>query len=977
MNKFLTLFISLALGTLQVCFAQTYKVEGVVTSMQDGEPLIGVAVMQEGTNNAAVTDLDGFYSIEIEGIEKVKLSYSFIGMTTKIIEVGPETLKLDVELEPDQLLVDEVVVVAYGVRKKGTVAGSVAAVKSEKLADVPAASFDQALQGQAPGLMVLSNSGAPNAPATFAIRGTNSINSGNQPLFILDGVPVSALDFNTINPADIESVSVLKDASSTSIYGARAANGVVVITTKRGVAMDAAKVTARAQMGISQLANNNWNLMNTAERIEYEKLIGYDKGQDYELLGKTDVNWMNEVFNNAAFLHNYDLSLNRATDKLNYFVSGNYFSQEGIAQSSGIDRYTIRANTDVKASRWLKVGTNIMTTYEELEEADEGTYSLATPISACRFMLPYWDPHKEDGSLASSNDGSWKGLGVNPIEFMKNNPIKYKKYKLLSSVYAEITFMEGLVFRSQFGLDYAHTTAFMQSFPSYQINSGIGGAGRNSMDRRNLSITNTLNYHFMKGLDHTFNLMIGQEGMDYHEEGFSMSVKGQNNDALTNISSGTRPVAWSDMSSAHSFVSFFGRAEYNYMYKYYVEASARTDASSRFGANNRWAMFGSIGLMWDMAKEDFMRNSSWLTAAQFKFSTGTSGNSSIPNFDHLALVGGGISYDDIMGIYPMQSANENLSWEKVWATNLAAHLGFFNRIEMDVEFYNKQTSDMLMAVPRSYADKGEGFVWDNVGKLFNRGVEISVNANLISTKDFFWSVNFNASYNRNRITELYNGVEEYENASTGIKYAVGHPIGEFYINRYAGVNPANGDPLWYDKDGNITNEYRESDKVMIGKSCDAPWQGGFGTALSWKGLQVSAHFSWVADRWMINNDRFFEESNGLYAAYNQSKRLLYEGWRKPGDVTDIPRFGITPQLDSRFLEDASFLRMKNLMVSYNFPAKLMKRTGFLTDFKVYAQAQNLFTITGFSGIDPESSMNVYKAQYPMTRLFTFGLEMSF
>ena len=381
--------------------------------------------------------------------------------------------------------------------------------------------------------------------------------------------------------------------------------------------------------------------------------------------------------------------------------------------------------------------------------------------------------------------------------------------------------------------------------------------------------------------------------------------------------------------------------------------------------------------MWNVKKEKFLQDVKWLSNAQIAVSTGTSGNSSIPDYDHLALVNSGHNYDDSPGIAPASQGNEDLSWEKLWTSNLAFHLGFFHRINIDAEFYYKNTTNMLMLVPQSYVNNGFGTRWDNVGAMVNKGVEISVNADIIRTEDFVWNVSANASYNKNEITELYNGVQEYTVGTTATKLVVGHPVGEFYLNRYAGVNPANGDALWYDKDGNITNEYRESDKVMLGKNYIAPWQGGFGTTISYKGLSLSANFSWVADRWMFNNDRFFEESNGLYSVYNQSKRLLYNRWKKPGDIADIPRYGVTPQMDSRFIEDASFLRLKNLMLSYDLPSSLLKKTKVLNRVRAYVQAQNLFTITKFSGVDPESSSNIYAAQYPMSRQYTCGVEISF
>ena len=961
---------------IQSALAQTYKVKGNVVSKSDNEPLIGVSILQKGTTNGVVTDIDGNYELQIQGGEAT-LVFSYIGLQTQELKVNARTGVLNVAMEDDSHLMDDVVVVAYGVRKKGTIAGSVSTVKNDKLENVPAPSFDQALQGQTTGLSVISNSGEPSKAATFQIRGTNSINSGTAPLFILDGVPISSSDFNTISPSDIESISVLKDASSTSIYGARAANGVVVITTKRGLSMDKAKVTFRAQYGFSQLAQNNWNMMNTAERIQYEKEIGIDTGKDYDVLSRTDINWLDMVFNDRAPLQNYEVSVNRATDRLNYFVSGGFYDQDGIAQSSTFRRYNMRANAEVKASNWLKVGTNSMVAYEEVEQADDGSYALYTPISACRFMLPYWNPYNEDGSLASENDGTWTGTGSNPIEWMANNPVTNKKYKVLSTVFAEITPIKNLTIRAQFGADYSHSTAFMQSFPSYIINNEMGTAGRNSSDMLNLTETTTVNYRWELNSDHSFNFLLGQEGVDYRSEGFQVITSGQSNDFLTNISSGTRASSWADSTTSYSYLSFFGRGEYNYKDLYYADFSVRADASSRFGTGNRWAGFWSLGFMWNLKSEPFLKDIEWLSSAQIALSTGTSGNSSIPDYDHLALVSGKANYEDQAGIYPSQSGNEDLSWEKLWSSNVALRLGFLDRINLDIEFYNKKTTNMLMLVPDSYALTGEGEHWDNIGAMLNRGVEFNVSADVIRTKDFVWSVNANASYNKNKLLELYNGVQEYEVSTTATKLVVGHSVSEFYINRYAGVNPANGDALWYTKDGQITNEYNEGDKVMTGKTFDAPWQGGFGTSLAWKGFSLAAQFSWVADRWMFNNDRYFEESNGLYAAYNQSKRLLYDRWKQPGDITDIPRHGVTPQFDDRFLENASFLRLKNVTLAYAFPQRLLSKTNFFSSARIYLQGQNLLTFTGFTGLDPESSSNVYKAQYPMSRQFTLGVEVSF
>ena len=978
MRKSILLFVLFTLTSIPLLlFAQGgYQVTGHIISAEDNQPMIGVSVLEKGTTNGVITDMNGNYSITVTKSPAI-LQFSYIGMKTMEKQVSAAT-RIDLKMESDAQMVEEVVVVAYGTRKKGTIAGAVSTVKAEKMENVPAAGFDQSLQGQTPGLTVISNSGEPSKAAVFQLRGTNSINSGTSPLFILDGVPISSADFNTISPGDIESISVLKDASSTSIYGARAANGVVVITSKRGLAIDKAKVTMRAQWGFSQLASDdNWVVMNTPERIQFEKEIGLDTGKDYNLLSRTDVNWLDEVFNDRAPLQSYELSVNRATDRLNYFVSGGFYDQEGIAQSSNFRRYNMRANAEVKASNWLKIGTNTMMAYEEIAQAEEGEPALYTPISGSRFMLPYWNPYNADGSLASENDGTWTGTGQNPIEWMANNPVKYEKYKLLSTIFAEVTPIRDLTIRAQFAADYAHSTAFMQSFPSYIINNKSGKAGRSSSDILSLSETLTANYRWALNDNHSLNFLLGQEGIDYRSTGFQVTTQGQNNDRLTNLLSGTRAISWPDSNSAYAYLSFFFRGEYNYKELYYAEVAARTDASSRFGKDHRWGMFWSLGFMWNIKNEAFLKEIEWLTNAQIKLSTGTSGNSEIPYYDHLALVAGDANYNDEAGIYPKQSGNEELSWEQTWANNIGLTLGFFNRVNLNVDFYHKKTTNMLMLVPQSYAITGVGNRWDNIGAMMNRGVEIAMDGDVIRTKYFTWNLSANVSYNKNKLLELYNGVEEYVNSTTGLKYVVGHPVHEYYMNRYAGVNPANGDALWYTADGELTTEYREEDKVMTGKTFDSPWAGGFGTTLMWKGLSLSAQFSLMAKRYVMNNDRFFEESNGLYSAYNQSRRLLYDRWKKPGDITDIPRYGVTAQLDDRFLENSSFLRLKNLTLAYALPQSLLNKTHFFTSARVYLQGQNLFTWTGFTGLDPEVASNVYRAQYPASRQFTLGIDISF
>ena len=958
-----------------------FRVTGQIISADDNQPVIGVSIIEKGTTNGVITDVDGNYSIMVTK-SPTSLQFSYIGMKTVEKEFTAAT-RFDLKMESSAEMVDEVVVVAYGVRKKGTTTGSMSVVKDKIMEAVPTPSFDQALQGQASGLQVLSSSGEPGAVANFKIRGINSINAGTEPLFILDGVAVSSEAFSAINPSDIESVSVLKDASSTSIYGARAANGVIVITTKRGRVGDNGKIAVRAQYGVSSLAYGKWDVMNTTERLNYEEEIGLRKAGSYdrELLERTNIDWRDVVYNDAASFYSTEIQTSGATQGgFNYFISGNIFSQDGIAVGSSYDRYTFRANLEAKINNWFKVGSNATFAYEKISEAQEGEYTTSTPISASRLMLPYWNPYKEDGSWASAADGSWTGSNVNPMEWQTTNWNDTNKWKVIATAFAELRPLPGLTLRTLGGIDFLDMRSNNETSPDFVGNQGEGAIGRGFSRATNLTWTNTISYLFDIKDDHHFNVLLGQEAVDNQSDAFSVIGRGQTNSYLVNLSAATRADIPTDSRSGSTYLSFFGRAEYNYLGKYFVDLSARRDASSRFGTNSRWANFWSVGTMWNAKAESFLENVSWLDNAQLLASIGTSGNSSIPDYDHLALVAGGPIYglegQVLPGLAPYSKGNEDLTWEKTTILNITMKLGFLNRFNLTAEFYNKYTSDMLMAVPVSVVG-GYSTRWSNMGAMVNRGVDLDLNVNVLKFKDFLWTVSANASYNKNEIKELYEGRDEYELSTTGLFLKKGHSFGEFYTNRFAGVNPANGDALWYDKNGNLTNECLDEDKVLVGKSYIAPWQGGFGTSLSWKGLTVSTQFSWVADRWMMNNDRYFNESNGTFVNYNQSKKMLYDRWKKPGDVATVPRYGIAAQLDSRFLEDASFLRWKNLMVSYTLPANLLAPLKVVENIRVYAQGQNLLTFTKFQGMDPESSMNIYAAQYPMSRQFSIGLEIGF
>ena len=727
--------------------------------------------MISGNASGVSTLADGSYSIAVA--PGTILSYHYIGY--KVVEFtvpdGNAWITHNVELQPEAQALDDVVVIAYGVRKREPSPDPYPPSRPKKVESTPTAAFDQALQGQVPGLTVLSSSGEPSVAATMNIRGTNSINPGRL-LYILDGIAISSGDFNAINPADIESISVLKDASSTSIYGAWAANGVIVITTKRGRMAEKPNITYRMQLGFSQLAKGNWDLMNTAERIQYEKEIGLSTGKDYNRLSQIDVCWLDEVYNNSALLQNYELSVSGANEKDELFRLRRLYSQDGVAVGSYFDRYSIRANIEQRAAKWLKIGTNTMLNYQNIEQADDGEYRLVTPISAARFMLPYWNPYRPDGSLASVNDGSWLGDGLNPSNGSKTTAANTRNTNS-SSLFAEATIIDGLTFKSQFNVDYTHHDRVRLLHPELCPQPR----------RRKRPAHVHRRPHAL--------------GHQYPE--LPVPRKRQARLQLPPRPGGPR-LPLRGLLDPHRRPEQRQTRQYLLRYPHLVVARhhrqrlclplvlrawrvqlrrpllcrlpIRADASSRFGANRRWAGFWSLGFMWNLRNEGFMGARRWLTNAQIAVSTGTPGNLLRTEQLHVTwpLVSGGLRLLRAMPVWPQPASQRGPRVGEVWTTNLAFHLGFWrNRLNVDLELYNKRTTDMLMQVPQSYAYKGYGYYWDNIGVMVNRGAEINLSGTVVATKGLHGRSTQTSPTTKTRSSSLYNGVQEYEMAATSMK----------------------------------------------------------------------------------------------------------------------------------------------------------------------------------------------------------------
>ena len=957
--------------------AQISKVTGTVISEEDGLPVVGASVLVKGTTVGTVTDMDGKFVLENIPSSAKTLMISFIGMQT--LEVKIDRV-ISVMMKPDSEALDEVVVVGYGSAKKiGSVVGAVTQVKSEKLAAKPVANAMDALQGQVSGLQVYTSSGEPGSTSSSYIRGVGSLTAGNEPLYVLDGSPVSSDVMMMMNPNDFESVTVLKDASATSIYGSRAANGVIYVTTKKGSIGEKAVITASGNWGTGSLARRVSNPMNAEQLLNYQlkhEIISQATYDKYINAG-VDTNWEDYFFKDNAQTYQASLSIQGGSNKTRYYVSGGYHFQDGITPRSEYTRYTFRSNIESRPTNWMRFGANVGLTYDEKQTSlftYQGSNQLNGGIFGTILNQPYYNPYDEDGNKLDKIPGlnRWS-----PYYQSDKQPSGKNTAQINGNAFIQLNPIEGLTIRSQFGLeayDYRDTSKRLSSHPS----ATQGGYAYESFSRNaKLSITNTAEYNFQINEEHDITVLLGQEGLKNNYQMFASETTGQNDDRLNMLEHGTTAsLLGSDENdlSAYEFLSFFGRLNYAWNDKYFADFSIRNDASSRFGANNRAATFMSGGAMWDMKKEAFLEDVDFLTGLKLKASIGTTGNSSIGNYEHLALVGTNL-YNANGGWRISNPGNANLGWEKQTLANIGFEASFFNKYRLEFAWYSKKTSDMLMDVPVPYTS-GFSTITQNVGSMLNNGIEISVSLDLVKTKDWFVGFNANYAYNKNKITELFYGYEEWPMPSYLVSYVVGEPV-QYYMAKWAGVDPEDGKQMWYIPGTNETTKtYDESLEQATGKTRYAPHNGGFGLNVSWKGLSLNADFAWVLGKYMVNNDYYFAVNPYNFAGYNQSQDVLNE-WQEPGDITDVPRFGSIMQFDTHLLENASFLRMKNITLAYTFPKSLLKHTKVINGVKIMATGRNLFTLTEYKGADPEINSNLTYGAYPNTKQFSIGAEITF
>ena len=974
-------------------WAQTV-ITGTVVSATDGEPIIGASVKVKGTTQGAVTDLNGKFKINTEAGKT--LVFSYIAMET--VERAAKNGML-VKMTTTEEMMDELVVTGYGTGKKlGSIVGAVVTVDNKKMEKAVTPNFTDALAGQVSGLSVLTASGDPSKSASIRLRGINSINSSSTPLFILDGAPISSTMFNTLNPSDIENITVLKDAASTAIYGSRAANGVIVITSKKGKLNEKANLVVKAQYGFSDPVADGLQMMNSEQYIQFRDMIGQPVSQSIKDLVKNygiSTNWRDEVLSNNAATYTVDAALTGGSEHINYYLSFNHHSQEGLIEQSRMHREALRANVEARLNRWFKAGVQLnlgSNSYQQNNEAEADGLYTSNPMLFSRLALPYDAPNYyyicEHGNIVwGDRADKLKYSGLTHPSFV-NETRDYRKNNLtlMLNAFEQLNPIEGLTIRAQQAMDAYDYTTDNRYFPYESFVTPMGstvaassGYTSNSFQRyASYTFTHTAEYR-KKIQDHSFSALIGQESIFSRSRSFGVYTEGQTDPRQTRLTDGTSIAIGnvSDSRAEESFNSMFATLSYDYAGKYYLDASYRADASSKFAPGHRWGHFYSVGGMWDLKKENFLKEVSWLNALQARATYGLVGNSTgVGSYDYYGLFGTGSLYNGQSSMGISNPSNSTLTWEKVGSFNAGITFGFLDRVTLNVDAYRRKTYDMLMAIPYSYTT-GFGSGVGNIGAMVNKGFDADINVNIMRTKDIDWTFKANVNYNKNEITELFAGRDEYIIANTGLKLEVGKPYGEFYMVEYAGVDPRDGKPMWYDIDGNLTKVYNEErDSKFVGKQRYAPWSGGLGTTFTWKGLSVTADFAWQYGKYMTNNDNYFLKNANQGTAYNQAVDML-NIWTKPGDITDIPKYGEQVQFDTHLLEDASFLRMKNLIVQYTFPAKWMKATKGIQNAKVFFVGRNLFTVTKFSGYDPEPDINLVKFNYPNTRQFVFGMELTF
>jgi TonB-linked SusC/RagA family outer membrane protein len=978
MRKKLLLSFCAVLFASFTLIAQNITVTGKVTDALTGAPLSGVTISLNA-KGLGVTKADGTYSVVVPPSAK-KLTISYVGYDDQQITVG--STSQDIKLVPGEKSLNEVVVTGYQALQKRQVTGAIATVKGETFKNTPIGSFDQMLQGQASGALIQANSGQPGAAARVVIRGVGSVNGTTEPLYILDGVQISAGNFASINPNDFESISLLKDASTTAQYGSRGANGVILITSKQGKS-GKTKFEYNAQYGQSRFPENKLEVMNTNQKLDYEIARGNPYGftsTDLDSLRKINTNWQDEI-TQTGITNSHQLSASGGNDKTSFFVSGAMFNQTGTVKNTGLKRYSGRMNLTHSANQNLKFGLNSYVGWSNYQNTTEANSGIASPLNAIRWGNPYERPFTPTGGYQQFLSGQ-----PNPVQDMNETNRGTKEMKIIASAFLESKLpfvLDGLSFRTQWGVDYEdwdQTTLFTRFSVAGQ--GQLGGNGVYAKTSRKLTrYTGTTSLNYAKKIgDHDFsvgayNEFVNRLFSSFGYNGYGLTGNFQNGAGITNNSLTYIPSV-SESKSENALISFFGIGSYSFKNKYFLNTSVRRDGSSRFGSNNRFATFFTVGAGWMISDEDFFKNVDFVETLKLSTSYGTVGNQEgIGDFASRELFGRA-TYSGVVGPGITQLPNQDLTWEEREKFNVGINATFLKgRITLGVDFYNDNTNQLFL---NQQLSRTTGFTSlnTNIGRVQNRGWEFTLNTENIKAGDFRWTTNINFTVNRNKVLELTPTTPPIGITGGGTIQRIGYPLNSNFLVKYEGVNPANGNAIYRRPDGALTELYDDVKDRQIFGTRDAPFFGGFTNKFTYKSVELSVFFSYLFGNLVYNNDRANVENPSYF--YDNMWVEVAKEWRKPGDITTIPRANQTFRSSTtRFLEDGSFLRLRNLQLAYNVAPSAAKKLG-IGSARFFLMGENLWTGSKFLGFDPELSSGVLTgAQYPALRTFTLGLSVGF
>ncbi|MGH6666465.1 SusC/RagA family TonB-linked outer membrane protein [Bacteroides hominis] len=1035
------LFIGIGLVT-----AQTQKVTGVVISEEDGQPVVGASVLAKGTTVGVITDLNGKFTLSGIPSSAKTLQISYIGMQTAEVAIAPN---IKVILKTDSKALDEVVVVAYGTQSARTVTASVSSVKADALKDVPSVSFDQMLQGRASGVSITTPSAGVGQAPIVRVRGVNSITSGTSPLYVVDGVPIESGNLSylananalaDINPADIVSMDVLKDAAAAALYGSRAANGVILITTKQGQS-GKVKVSYDGFVGFSN-ATDFYEMMNAQEYVDFKNLAvknryGTDElsltagyvspygNKAFNMMKDANGNYVDTDWKDAAFQNglsqSHSVAVSGGSDKVRYYLSGNYTTQEGIVKGDKYDRLGVKANINVQATDWLKVGmnTNVTTgTTSYVDAARRGSnFAVGGFPRLALINAPNLPMYNEDGTPYYLAQGL--GYGGNTVFSTFSNPaailslgngLSSDVTRFIGVFYAEATPVKGLSLKTQYGVDYARIEE--QRFWSPLHGDGVNSKGlANAYNTKNnrWTWTNTATYSFSLG-QNNFNLLAGTEASERNNSRWTAQRKDLQDDKFIVFQGPFGSATAGGSLSNNTMVSYFGRINYDYASKYIVSLNYRRDGYSALSEKNRWGNFGGVSAAWRVSEEAFfqpLRNV--VDDLKIKGSYGVVGNTDIYDYASKSFYS---SYNyGINGTYGLaQIADPNLKWESSEKYSIGFNARLLNRINVDFDYYYTKSSDLILDVPQSPSKGIPGnIITTNAGKMRNSGIELTVSADVIKNSDFTWETSFNITTNKNKVISLADGVENILKGDNGgleiTNITVpGKSIGRLYLYPTAGVDPKSGRRVFITPEGDRTllmfekngwfyedgTEYTgDFEPVDCGNTLPT-WYGGWTNNFKYKGFDLSLFFQFSGGNKIYNGTkasvsdmRYWNNSKDVYNKYWTPERTHAE-YPMPIYGDNYSNGSALPISD--LVERGDYLRLKNVSLGYTFNTKNWSKAVGISALRLYVQAQNLFVITGYSGMDPETLTNVESATLaggtdkntlPQARTYTIGVNLTF